>query len=425
MLRPSRMRRLLGLLSTLALATAAGCSGQSSSPPPPVCSAPQGSAAGAGQLASADTAFALAFFPPAASAAGASGNVIVSPYSVSTTLTMLDVGAAGETDAQLRATLHLPGNGTALAPDYAALACTDETEGNQTGDQLSIANSVWAQQGQKFEAAFLSTLAKGYDAPLQQADFAGDASGAASAINAWVSRQTQGNIADLLQGGDITDDTRLVLVDAVYFKGTWDQGFSPSATAPAPFTLSDGTQVSVPTMNGTVNLGLDETKALSTYELPYKGDGLAMDFLVPGTGGTLASLISSLTPASLAAALASLDVQQVVLSLPKFAFQTRLELAPLLAGMGMPDLFDPAKADLSGMDGSMDLSVSTVVQEATVEVDESGTIATAATSGGACNCSAIEEPLMVTIDQPFLFLIRDTKTGSILFMGQVQDPRQG
>jgi serpin B len=402
-----------------------GCSAKTTTPPA-VCSAPQGSPSAARQLASVDTAFAVAFYPPAAGAAGAGGNVIVSPYSVSATLTMVDTGAAGETDAQIQATLHLPGNGGTLAPAFAALACTDETDGTIDGQQLSIANAVWAQQGKTFEVSFLSTLSKGYGAPLQQADFAGDPSGAASAIDAWVSQQTQGQIQALLQGGDVDDLTRIILVDAVYFRGTWDQGFNPSATAPANFTLSDGTLESVPTMNGLVNLGVSEGQALSVYELPYKGGGLAMDFVLPAGQTSFASLVSSLTLASLSAGIGSLSSEQVQLSVPKFAFQTRLELAPLLGAMGMPDLFDPTNANLSGIDGMTDLYVSDVVQQATVEVDESGTVATAATSVQGGESSGFSEgPDIVRIDVPFLFLIRDTNTGSILFMGQVQDPLQG
>jgi serpin B len=418
-------RGLLSRVAWLLCAAALGCSGQVHVPPP-VCSAPQGSAADAQQLATADTDFALAFYPSAVTAAGAGQNLIVSPYSVSATLTMVDTGAAGETDAQIQSVLHLPGNGATIAPAYAALACADETDGTGNGNQLSLANTVWTQQGATFEPAFLSVLSTGYDAPLQQVDFAGDTAGAESDINAWVSQQTQGQIPALLQGGDISAKTRLVLVDAVYFKGKWAAAFDASRTAPQPFTLPDGTQASVPTMSGTVNLGTGQATGLSVYELPYQGGALAMDFLLPTKGGSLASLETSLTGDSLTAALSSIaPAQQVELLLPKFSFQTRLELAPLLAAMGMPDLFDPTKANLSGMDGAEDLSVDDVVQVATVEVDESGTVATAATSADTCSCEGEEVPPTVAIDEPFVFLIRDTRSGSILFIGHVVDPRQG
>ena len=417
-------RVLLSGIAPLASGLVTGCpSAPPASPPPPVCSAPQGTAAQAQQLASDDTAFAVAFYPAAVTAVGAEQNVILSPYSVSATLTMVDTGAAGETDSQLRTVLNLPANGANVAPAFTALACADETDGTSPGNELSLANSLWGQEGKTFEPTFLSVLSQGYDAPMQQVDFAGDATSAESAINAWVSQETQGAIPDLLQAGDVSDMTRLVLVDAVYFKGTWQTGFDPAKTSSLPFQLSDGSMVSVPTMDSLVNLESGSVAGMSVYELPYKG-ALAMDFLVPAAGGTLPAIESTLTPASLAAALASLrPVAQAELLLPKFSFKTRLELSPVLAGMGMPDLFDVGTANLSGMDGAMDLSVSSVVHQATVEVDESGTVATAATSADPCNCSAVAEPPTIAIDQPFLFLIRDTKSESILFMGHVQNPQ--
>jgi serpin B len=268
-------------------------------------------------------------------------------------------------------------------------------------------------------------LAKGYDAPLQQVDFAGNAGGATDAINRWVSSNTGDQIPTLLQPGDVTTKTRLVLVDAVYFKGVWDKGFDPNVTAPQPFTLSDGTHVALPTMSALVNLGMggDPASGLSVYELPYKGGALAMDFFLPTS--SLGAFESTLTADALTKSLASITgPSQVQLLLPKFSFTTRLVLNPLLAQLGMPDVFDPTKADLSGMDGARDLYISTVVQQALVEVDEHGTIAAAATSASASNAAGSSVPITVAIDHPFLFLIRDTKNGSILFMGRVEDPRQ-
>jgi serpin B len=409
--------------AVLASVAASGCTHDVTAPPPPVCSAPQGSSSDAQTLATGDTAFAIALFQPAVTATGASQNVIVSPYSVSATLTMVDVGAAGETDTQLQSVLQLPGNGATIAPAYAALACQDETDGTASGDTLSIANSIWGQQGTAFQSSFLSTLSGGYQAPLQQVDFESDPGAAVSTINGWVSGETQGEIPSLLQPGDVDPSTRIVLVDAVYFKGAWATAFDPNSTSPQPFTLADGTQVAVPTMVGTVTLGTGYAIGAAIYELAYKGGSLAMDFIVPT--GSLSSFESGLTSASLGATVAALGKPEsdVLMLLPKFSFTTNLALVPILQGLGITDLFDPATANLSGMDGQMDLYVKTVVQQAIVEVDETGTVAAAATSASGDEASF--SPPTVTIDQPFLFLIRDTKNGSILFMGQVQDPRQG
>ncbi len=391
-------------------------------PPAPICSIAGGTDADARALVASDTAFALAFYGPAAGKAGAGQNVVLSPYSVSATLTMLDVGAASETDTQIRTVLSLPGNGATVAPSYASVACTDETDGAWTGDQLSIANAVWGQQSMAFVPAFTSTLSSGFDAPLHTVDFASDPAAAASTINAWVSGQTAGLIPSLFGPGDLDAKTVLVLVDALYFKGTWQNGFSTALTQPRSFTLSDDTQVQVPTMTGIVSLGIGtvKTASLAVYELPYMGGALAMDFLVPQS--SLASLESALTPALLAEAIASLEPsQQAQLYLPKFSFGTRLGLNDVLAGMGMPDAFDSATANFSGMDGHTDIFVQTVVHQAFVEVDEEGTVAAAAT--GDSNGSALFSPSTIAIASPFLFLIRDTHNGSLLFMGRVEDPR--
>ncbi|MGH7436356.1 MAG: serpin family protein, partial [Polyangiaceae bacterium] len=185
-----------------------------------------------------------------------------------------------------------------------------------------------------------------------------------------------------------------------------------------------------PTMSGKVNLAMGSgstgTQTFSAYELPYKGRALAIDFLVPS--GPLPAFEASLTADALAPALASLGRPgNLTLFLPKFSIRTRLDLAAVLGGMGMPDVFDPSKADLSGMDGKRDLYVFKVVHEARVEVDEQGSVATAATAvvvnHATCTCGG-GVPLTVRIDQPFLFLIRDVGSRSILFMGRVVDPRQ-
>jgi len=302
------------------------------------------------------------------------------------------------------------------------VACEDETDASWTGDQLAIANSLWGQKVTSLQPSFTSTLSSGYDAPLQSADFADDPAAAAASINAWVSQQTSGAIPTLLQPGDVNTETRFVLVDALYFKGTWATGFDPALTANQAFTLADGTQVQVPTMTGNVQYSAAYLKdpAATVYELPYLGDAVAMDLIVPS--GSLASFEASLTPELLGQATASLGSSGGgPLSMPKFSFGTRVALVPVLQGLGMTDAFEEGVANLSGIDGQQDLFVQTVVQQALVEVDESGTVAAAATATAGGGGALTIEP--VAIASPFLFLIRDTKNGSILFMGHVLDPR--
>jgi serpin B len=417
---PRPLRSAIGAALIWSLA---GCTAKVE-PPPAVCSAPQGSSAAAQSLATADSAFAFAFYPPAVAAAGSSGNVIVSPYSVSATMTMVDVGAAGQTESQIESVLHLPGNGASVGPAYAALACKMEGGASSNGNELLIANSLWAQQGFPFKPSFESVLENGYSAPLQQVDFETNAASAVASINGWVSGKTQGEIPSLLQPGDVDTTTRLVLVNAIYFKGAWANGFDPGQTGMQPFTLSNGTKVSATTMNGTVNVRTGGSTSLTVVELPYRGEALAMDFLVPSQAGGLAGFESTLSPAALSGALATLVGTQVQLYLPKFSFTTHLALVPVLTGMGMTDVFVPKVANLSGMDGAMDLYVKTVVQQALVEVDEQGTVAAAATSANESQANAVVAPPPdLRIDQPFLFLIRDIQSGGILFMGHVTDPR--
>jgi serpin B len=407
----------------LAGTASTGCTAKAPSPPA-VCGATQGSASAAQSLASDDTAFAVAFYPPAVAAAGSSGNVIMSPYSVSATMTMVDVGAAGETESQIEGVLHLPAGGAAEASAYAALACGVEGDGSSNGNELLVANSLWAQAGFSFEKTFESVLENGYAASLQQVDFEHDASGAVASINGWVSGETQGEIPTLLEPGDVDATTRLVLVNAIYFKGAWATAFDPSATGPQPFTLSDGSKVSATTMNAMVDVRLGGNQSLQVVELPYRGGGLAMDFLMPTLPSGLAAYEASLTPAVLGAALGALTSTQVTLYLPKFSFTTRVALLPVLAGLGMTDVFNPKVANLSGMDGATDLYVSAVVQEALVEVDEHGTVAAAATAAVTDDSAGAAAPQTLYVDQPFLFLIRDTQSGAILFMGHVTDPRK-
>jgi serpin B len=381
--------------------------------------------AGVEDLVTADTAFAVAFFPPAIAQAGAgSTNAIFSPYSVSDAMMMVDVGAVGETASQIETVLHLPSSGTAEAPAYEGLACGTQADGASNGNALDVANALWGQQGVTFETAFLNVLAQGYSAPLQTVDFASDATAATTTINHWVSQATQGNITSLLGPNDVDADTRLVLVNAVYFKGTWATGFDPTMTASQPFTLADGSKAMVTTMTGTILTSVAYSSTLTVVELPYKGNALAMDILMPK--GPLSTFESTLTPAALSAALPSREAAQwYIVYLPRFSFTTNVELASVLEGMGMTDAFDGNTANLSGMDGAMDLSIGAVVQQARVDVDEQGTVAAAGTGVSVCsNCLAISTPPSVEINQPFVFLIRDTRSGAIVFMGQVVNPGQ-
>jgi serpin B len=363
-----------------------------------------------------------------AQAGGIGTNAIVSPYGVSDVMMMVDVGAAGRTATQIQKGMLLPGSGSAEASAYAGLACALQSDGSSDGQALDVANALWGQQGVSFQTAFVDVLSQGYGAPLQTVDFASDPTGATTAVNAWVSQATQRNITGLLGPADVTPRTRLVLVNALYFKGTWATGFDPSMTAPAAFTLPDGSTANVTTMRGTIQVSVHSDTTLLVVELPYEGGALAMDILMPEPQpGDLAGFERTLTsPSLLQALIASLGAPEWdIVHLPKFSFPTRVELGPVLQGMGITDAFMDGVADFSGMDGTRNLSLGAVVQEARIEVDEQGTVAAAGTGVTVCGgCLVVTSPPVVQIDRPFVFLIRDTRTAAILFMGQVVNPGQ-
>lgn len=421
-------KRLLTWASITGASMSTGCSGATVTTPEGSIPPTDCSTTGVPSLVAADTAFATSFFGPAVAAQGAAPvNAIVSPYGVSTAMMMVDVGAAGQTDSQIETVLSLPANASTQATAYAGLACALETDGASGGNSLFVADALWGQQGISFEPTFLSVLSQGYAAPLQTVDFTGNPQGAESVINAWVSQKTQGNVTSLLGPTDVSSQTKLVLVNAIYFKGTWANGFDPTMTVPRQFTLSDGSTTMAPTMTGTVNLSESWSSDLLVVELPYKGNALAMDIFMPqGASGSLPAFESTLTPDTLATALASLGSPAPTITyLPKFSFTTHLQLAAVLEGMGISDAFAASQADFSGIDGAMDLSIGTAVQQASIEVDETGTVATAATAVSVCgNCAAVEEPPTVRIDQPFFFLIRDRRNGAILFMGHLTNPAE-
>jgi len=238
-----------------------------------------------------------------------------------------------------------------------------------------------------------------------------------------VSDQTQQKILNLLPEGSVQPSTRLVLTNAVYFKAAWAFQFRPEDTHDLPFTLADGTPVNVPTMKEVESLGYAETDGVQVVDLPYAGSSLSMVILLPAAG-KLDALEAALSPAKLAALLNGLSsAQEVTLSLPKFKFTTAFDLNAAMTSLGMIDAFDSAKADFSGMDGQKDLLIQGILHKAFIAVDEQGTEAAAATAVVVGLTSMPVDNVTVTVDHPFLFLITDRSSGTILFVGRVTDPR--
>jgi serpin B len=355
-------------------------------------------------------------------------NLFFSPYSISVALAMTYAGARGGTEQQMADTLHftLPQGQVHPAFNWLDLALASRGEGAKGKDfrgfRLHIANAIWGQSGYKFLDTFLDTLAVNYGAGLGLLDFASDPEASRLTINDWVSDQTEGRIEEMVPRGAIGPLTRLILTNAIYFNAAWAEPFERSQTKDGAFHLLDGSQVTVPMMWNSDSYGYAEGKRYQAVELPYDDRELSMVILLP-KAGRFKRIEDSLDADRVDAILGKLEHQQVALTLPKFEFESEFGLSDALAALGMPDAFSMG-ADFSGMDGTSELFIHGIVHKAFVSVNEEGTEAAAATAvteaPGATPTPP--EPIEVTVDRPFLFLIRDLETGALLFVGRVVNP---
>jgi len=282
-------------------------------------------------------------------------------------------------------------------------------------------NAPFAQEDLTFEPAFLQALAQRFDAGVRLVDFETQIEAARQAINDWVAQQTEDRIKEILAQGSIDLMTRLVLVNAIYLKAAWVTPFDPKATRPAAFTRSDGSTVQAPTMELSAELPYAEGDGWRAVELPYVGGQLAMTIVVPDD---LASFVQSADGATIEAIVQGLAGRkpEVDLSLPTFSIETKTELKDVLSTLGMPVAFDPDQADFSGMTTQEKLFIGAVIHQANITVDEKGTEASAATAVVMEASAAPADRVTFHVDRPFLFLLRDTTTGAIVFLGQVTDP---
>lgn len=352
------------------------------------------------------------------------GNLFFSPHSISTALAMTYAGARGSTEKQMAEVLHFDLEQKRLHPAFRELLDQLETGEGERGYQLSVANALWGQKGYEFLEKFLNLTKENYGAGLSELDFIGSTETARQTINTWVERETEDKIKELIKPGVLDQMTRLVLTNAIYFKGFWESQFEEEMTQPAAFTLVSGEKVQVPTMHRTADFKYAEAEDFQALELPYKGGDLSMTIFLPKETGGLAALEQSLTAEKLATWLSSLGEQEVIVALPKFKMTSEFSLAEVLKSMGMTDAFDEDKADLSGMSGKKDLFITAVLHKAFVEVNEEGTEAAAATGVVVGLTAAPPRQPVFRADHPFLFLIRDLRSNSILFVGRVMDPRE-
>ncbi|MBS3056548.1 MAG: serpin family protein [Candidatus Aenigmarchaeota archaeon] len=349
------------------------------------------------------------------------GNIFFSPYSISVALTMTYEGARGQTAEEMQSVFHIPRDTNLRRPNFAAIY--NDINKKDKSYKLSTGNALWAQQDYKFLGEYLSTVEKYYGGKAANVDFLREREKSRQTINTFIEEQTNNKIKDLIPEGVIDDRTRLVLTNAIYFKGTWVLQFDPKDTRDEDFTTNAKQTVKVPMMSLTGDdaefayAGTDEIQIL---EMPYDGEDLSMLIILPKENNL--GSIESLSSEKLSEWRNMLNKQRVNIYVPKFKFETKYFMVETLSNMGMPIAFTNA-ADFSGMDGTKNLLFQDVIHQAFVEVNEEGTEAAAATAVVIIEITSV--PMIPTFraDHPFIFIIQEKETGNILFLGRVADPR--
>lgn len=360
-------------------------------------------------------------------AAAPTGNACLSPWSLAAALAMAHAGAAGDTAREMDTTLGLDAAAwralmrAKMAPD----TVTDYVDGKALrvpAYELLLANAAWARPEQTFVPAYLDVLTQ-FAAPLRRADFTTDA--ARTTINGWVAEQTKNRIPELFAPGSLPRESRLALVNCVYLNAPWQEPFDATVTATASFHIAAGDTVEVDTMRRTGEMGYLASQHAHFVDLPFRGGDLSMLFVVPkdldGEARARADLAAKWpTGGKLASRLVHLQV-------PRFELAPTYGLVPALQKLGIGSAFDKERADFSGMTGGRDLYVTTVIQKTFIKVDEKSTEAAAATGAVLGPTAAVarepEQPVVVRADRPFLFVIHQRRSGAILFIGRVSDPR--
>jgi serine protease inhibitor len=355
------------------------------------------------------------------------GNLFFSPASISTAFGMAYAGARGQTATQMATVFHFT-----LPPaqlNLAMGALLKDMNAAHTGYELRTADALWAEQDAHFLESYLNLTKTDYAAGFHRVDFKSSPGSVRTTINQWIAQQTNNKIQNLIAPGVLTPATRLVLTNAIYFKGAWLNPFDKSLSQDEDFHLSATQTVKVPHMHRTGSYRYFDGGAFQALELPYQGNDLSMVVLLPKDIAGLATLEQSFTSVALSGWLRHLEpAPKVILTLPRFTMTQQFELSNTLSGLGMPLAFSGA-ADFSGMTGKPDFTISAAIHKAFIDVNEQGTEAAAATAivmrSLAMRSPQPEPPPVVfRADHPFLFLIRQTKSGALLFMGRVDDPTQ-
>ena len=347
------------------------------------------------------------------------GNLFFSPYSISTALAMTYAGARGNTESQMAQTLHFSLDQEQLHPAFASLESRLKAVQERGNIKLAVAHSLWPQIDYAFLEGFISLVKENYGVLISPVNYA-QTEAARKKINTWVEKKTEDKIKDLIPPGLIDALTTLVLVNAIYFKGNWARQFDPSLTKGATFWMRPAEGIEVPMMTQQQDFRYAESESVQVLELPYVGGDLSMFVVLPRKVDGLAELENALTAENLEKWTSDLWEREVFVALPVFKMSGKFMLGGTLASMGMTDAFG-SNADFSGMDGSKSLFISEVIHQAFIDVNEEGTEAAAATA--VVMARSIPPPVPTfRADHPFVFLIRDNNTASILFLGRVVNP---
>jgi len=353
------------------------------------------------------------------------GNLFLSPFSISTALAMTAAGARGRTLDEMAKVLHLPENPHAAFAAVIKSLNEAPAAGKPRGFELSTANALWAQAGYPWKPEYKALVSASYSAALNDVDYKADPEAARGTINKWVEAQTRDKIKDLMPPDSVTAATRLVLTNAIYFKGDWATPFKKELTKDLPFHLADGKKVDAPLMYRVGDFRYAEGEGYQTIHLPYAGHRIGMTVILPRKVDGLDAVEKELTAARLDDDWKKMRPEENVrLFLPRFKVTKQFKLNDPLVALGMKSAF--GGADFSGMSTSEPFAISDVIHKAFVDMNEEGTEAAAAT-GVAVKVTAFrpppKEPVVFRADRPFLFLIRDAQTDSVLFLGRVASPK--
>lgn len=351
-------------------------------------------------------------------------NLFLSPFSISTALAMTYAGAKKETALQMSRTLNFP-QGERFHADYEGLL-DGLNEGTEGKIKLNIANGLWAQKDFTFLDSYFNLVKLNYKSEIKNVDFINnlEREKVRKEINTWVEKKTNDKIKDLLSDGDLDSSSRLVLVNAIYFYGDWADPFEKQETFNKDFSLMDDTKINVPFMNRHGRYSYYEDLKIKAIEIPYMGNKASMVIFLPVKKIQMEEFEKSFDLKYYLDIIAAFQPTDVRLSLPKFQTTCKLNLEDLLSRMGMSLAFSQTDADFSGMTGKRDLCISKVIHQAFIHVDEKGTEAAAATAVTMRVGSVRPSPdiKVFNADHPFVFLIKDNTTGSILFMGKIMNP---